>query len=295
MSAAPVPTSSTESAGWGRAGRSGARAAQVGATEPAIDPREVAQVAAQRRRVERAVEEFGRAGRALHVSGPRSTDIVASMRDAGPSRAPGAYFMAMTTTRAPEQTEERSVAPRGWTGRRAPAAWGLGDGQAVPWEYAPAPESRDVVAIQAALRPVHRRPRGRARPTAARSRASTPRPRSRSPRSRRRPPTDVDKAVRAARRAQKRRWGNLPGTRAREVPVPDRPDPPGAVPRVRRPRVDGLGQADQGDRATSTCRSPPTTSGTTRAGRTSSSTRSRAGSRGRSASRRRSSRGTSRC
>ena len=27
----------------------------------------------------------------------------------------------------------------------APASWGLGDGAAVPWEYAPAPESRDIV------------------------------------------------------------------------------------------------------------------------------------------------------
>src|SRR5215210_747150 len=31
---------------------------------------------------------------------------------------------------------------------RAAASWGLGDGQAVPWEYAPAPESRDVVTIR---------------------------------------------------------------------------------------------------------------------------------------------------
>ncbi|HEY6029908.1 MAG TPA: hypothetical protein VIU44_05070, partial [Gaiellaceae bacterium] len=32
---------------------------------------------------------------------------------------------------------------------RAPADWGLGDGQAIPWEYAPAPESRDVVSLKA--------------------------------------------------------------------------------------------------------------------------------------------------
>ena len=29
----------------------------------------------------------------------------------------------------------------------APSSWGLGEGQAIPWEYAPAPESRDVVSI----------------------------------------------------------------------------------------------------------------------------------------------------
>ena len=33
-------------------------------------------------------------------------------------------------------------------GDRAPNSWGLGDGAAIPWEYAPAPESRDVVTIK---------------------------------------------------------------------------------------------------------------------------------------------------
>ena len=41
--------------------------------------------------------------------------------------------------------------------------------------------------------------------------------------------------------------GQAPRQGARQVPVPDRADPPGAEPRVRRPRVDGLGQADQGE------------------------------------------------
>src|SRR3954469_4422537 len=41
-----------------------------------------------------------------------------------------------------------SKALRAWSGDRGPADWGIGDGQAVPWEYAPAPESRDVVAIK---------------------------------------------------------------------------------------------------------------------------------------------------
>src|SRR3954466_2433666 len=30
----------------------------------------------------------------------------------------------------------------------APSSWGLGDGAAIPWEYAPAPESRDIVTIK---------------------------------------------------------------------------------------------------------------------------------------------------
>ncbi len=32
-------------------------------------------------------------------------------------------------------------------GTASPSTWALGDGQATPWEYAPAPESRDVVTI----------------------------------------------------------------------------------------------------------------------------------------------------
>src|SRR4051812_24862340 len=31
---------------------------------------------------------------------------------------------------------------------RAPESWGLGDGQQIPWDYAPAPESRDIVQLR---------------------------------------------------------------------------------------------------------------------------------------------------
>ena len=41
--------------------------------------------------------------------------------------------------------------------------------------------------------------------------------------------------------------GHAAGQGTRQVPVPDRADPPGAQPRVRRPRIDGLRQADQGE------------------------------------------------
>src|SRR5258706_9754153 len=34
------------------------------------------------------------------------------------------------------------------TNDAAPSSWGLGDGAAIPWEYAPAPESRDVVTLR---------------------------------------------------------------------------------------------------------------------------------------------------
>src|SRR5829696_10179404 len=40
---------------------------------------------------------------------------------------------------------DRSVTP---APSRAPASWGLGEGQAIPWEYAPAPEARDIVRLQ---------------------------------------------------------------------------------------------------------------------------------------------------
>ena len=64
---------------------------------------------------------------------------------------------------------------------------------------------------QGALRPVHRRPRACRRPAARRSRRSTRRPNSRWREVARATTADVDKAVRAARRAQRRSWGQLAG------------------------------------------------------------------------------------
>ncbi|HXI80901.1 MAG TPA: aldehyde dehydrogenase family protein [Verrucomicrobiae bacterium] len=95
-------------------------------------------------------------------------------------------------------------------GDRAPSSWGLGDGQAIPWDYAPAPESRDVVRLKeryglfiggkdvaasdgqvfTSVNPATEEPLAEvARATAA----------------------DMDAAVRAARTAFRRRWGGLPG------------------------------------------------------------------------------------
>ncbi len=93
---------------------------------------------------------------------------------------------------------------------RAPNSWGLGDGQAIPWEYAPAPESRDVVQI---------RPRyglfigGREVPSADGATFATVNPATEETLSEvaRATTADVDAAVRAARRAQSLRWGKLPG------------------------------------------------------------------------------------
>ncbi|HEX5015759.1 MAG TPA: aldehyde dehydrogenase family protein [Candidatus Limnocylindrales bacterium] len=93
---------------------------------------------------------------------------------------------------------------------RAPSSWGLGDGAAIPWDYAPAPESRDIVTIKdhyglfiggrevnasdggtfASVNPAtEEHLTNVARGTAA----------------------DMDKAVRTARAAFKKSWGSMPG------------------------------------------------------------------------------------
>jgi aldehyde dehydrogenase (NAD+) len=95
-------------------------------------------------------------------------------------------------------------------GTDTPASWGLGDGQAIPWEYAPAPESREIVQLQARYglfvggREVA--PRSGAwftsidpateEPLAEVARAGV---------------EDVEHAVGVARRAFRREWGALPG------------------------------------------------------------------------------------
>src|SRR6476620_2488479 len=91
-----------------------------------------------------------------------------------------------------------------------PNSWGFGDGQAIPWEYAPAPEARDIVTLKeryglfiggkdvaasdggtfATIDPANEE-------TLAHVARATP--------------ADADKAVRAARRAQTRSWGTLSG------------------------------------------------------------------------------------
>ena len=92
----------------------------------------------------------------------------------------------------------------------AASSWGLGDGQAVPWEYAPAPEARDIV---------HLRERyglfigGREVQASDGSTFTSVDPATEQPLAEvaRATPADIDKAVRAARRAQTRAWGPLPG------------------------------------------------------------------------------------
>ena len=92
----------------------------------------------------------------------------------------------------------------------APSSWGLGDGAAIPWEYAPAPESRDVVTLKeryglfiggkdvpasdgtvfVSVNPATEEPLAEvARATAA----------------------DMDRAVKAARSAFRRSWSTISG------------------------------------------------------------------------------------
>src|SRR3954468_11815624 len=96
-------------------------------------------------------------------------------------------------------------------GTASPSSWGLGDGQQIPWEYAPAPEGRDVVQVKSRyglfIGGKEVAPRGgqwfttvdpsTEEPLAEIARATV---------------EDVDQAVGFARRAFKRDWGALAGS-----------------------------------------------------------------------------------
>jgi aldehyde dehydrogenase (NAD+) len=96
------------------------------------------------------------------------------------------------------------------TGERAPNSWGLGDGQAIPWEYAPAPEARDIVALKEryGLFIGGKEVASSDGTTFTSIDPSTEQPLAEIARA---TPADIDKAVRTARRAQRRAWGTLPG------------------------------------------------------------------------------------
>ena len=56
---------------------------------------------------------------------------------------------------APSKSSKKSIVPVPGSrseavgrGTESPSTWSLGDGQAIPWEYAPAPEARDIVKLQ---------------------------------------------------------------------------------------------------------------------------------------------------
>ncbi len=95
-------------------------------------------------------------------------------------------------------------------GTNSPNTWAFGDGQAIPWEYAPAPEARDIVKLQ---------PRyglfvgGKEVAPRSGEWFTTIDPATEEPLAEvaRAGVEDVDKAVAAARRAYRRTWGSMPG------------------------------------------------------------------------------------
>src|SRR4051794_41901407 len=58
----------------------------------------------------------------------------------------------MPTKRTMPSDTSRALAPATspdvGRGTASPNTWGLGDGQQIPWEYAPAPEARDIVQLK---------------------------------------------------------------------------------------------------------------------------------------------------
>ncbi len=103
---------------------------------------------------------------------------------------------------------DRSITPA--SGGRAPASWGLGDGQAIPWEYAPAPEARDVVRLKERYGLFVD---GRERDSSDGGSFTSVDPSTELQLATIAKATaaDIDRAVRAAVRAGKRSWSELPG------------------------------------------------------------------------------------
>jgi aldehyde dehydrogenase (NAD+) len=113
-------------------------------------------------------------------------------------------------------TGDRTIekAPRDRAVRRGsdlPASWGLGDGQAIPWEYAPAPEARDIVHIKSryGLFVGGKEIAPRSGEWFTTIDPSTEEPLAEVARAN---AADVDHAVGVARRAFKREWGQLAGS-----------------------------------------------------------------------------------
>src|SRR4029079_8184608 len=116
--------------------------------------------------------------------------------------------MAAMATKTTDDGSPRGALTRATD--RAPSSWGLGDGQAIPWEYAPAPESRDVVTLKEHYGLFIN---GKDVP-ASDGQVFTPvNPATEEPLTEvaRATAADMDKAVRAARTAFRSRWGSLPG------------------------------------------------------------------------------------
>jgi aldehyde dehydrogenase (NAD+) len=92
----------------------------------------------------------------------------------------------------------------------APSSWGLGDGAAIPWDYAPAPESRDVVTLKERYGLFIG---GREVAASDGQTFTTVNPATEEALAlvARGTPADMDRGVKAARKAFRRSWGSLPG------------------------------------------------------------------------------------
>ncbi len=114
------------------------------------------------------------------------------------------------TTRKDQAVTRRGGSDTVGRGTDSPSSWGLGDGQAIPWEYAPAPESRDIVQLQAryGLFIGGKEVAPKSEQWFTTIDPSTEEPLAEIARA---GLEDVESAVTAARRAFRRSWGELPG------------------------------------------------------------------------------------
>jgi aldehyde dehydrogenase (NAD+) len=108
-------------------------------------------------------------------------------------------------------TETQTTAgPIASAGAARPASWGLGDGRAIPWEYAPAPEGREIVRLKDRYG-LFIDGREVVASDGARFASVNPATEDILAEVARATPADIDRAIRAARRAQRTRWGSLSG------------------------------------------------------------------------------------
>jgi len=117
--------------------------------------------------------------------------------------------------REAEVRAQRAVIVRGRSdevgrGTAMPSSWGLGEGQQIPWEYAPAPESRDIVQLKSryGLFVGGKEIAPRSGQWFTTVDPSTEEPLAEVARA---GVEDVEHAVGVARRAFRREWGDLPG------------------------------------------------------------------------------------
>ncbi len=123
------------------------------------------------------------------------------------TRTPRTRATGASATPPPEPAPRSAAVGRGTA---SPSTWALGEGQALPWEYAPAPESREIVKLQARYGLFIG---GREVPAQGGGWFTSVDPATEEPIAEvaRGGPEDVERAVAAARRAFRKTWGPMPG------------------------------------------------------------------------------------